>query len=88
MSENENQNDASDVDGRNSEFELYEDSGGEWRWRLVAANGNIIADSGEGYTSEYAARNAAVSLKKEASSASVVVPSSADDRDADNAEDG
>ncbi|GJE16628.1 YegP family protein [Methylobacterium marchantiae] len=30
-------------------FELYRDSGGEWRWRLRVTNGNVIADSGEGY---------------------------------------
>lgn len=22
---------------------------GKWRWRLVSANGNIVADSGQGY---------------------------------------
>jgi uncharacterized protein YegP (UPF0339 family) len=27
----------------------YRDTAGEWRWRLVAANGNLIAESGEGY---------------------------------------
>lgn len=27
----------------------YQDAKGEWRWRLKSANGNIIADSGEGY---------------------------------------
>ncbi|AUX10858.1 hypothetical protein AArcSl_3252 [Halalkaliarchaeum desulfuricum] len=32
-------------------FEVYEDKGGEWRWRLRHQNGNIIADSGEGYAS-------------------------------------
>ncbi|CAO4167610.1 YegP family protein [Methylorubrum populi] len=30
-------------------FELYRDAGGEWRWRLRVQNGNVIADSGEGY---------------------------------------
>ncbi len=30
-------------------FELYRDSSGEWRWRLRVDNGNVIADSGEGY---------------------------------------
>lgn len=30
-------------------FELYRDAGGEWRWRLRVQNGNIIAESGEGY---------------------------------------
>jgi len=32
-------------------FEVYEDSAGQWRWRLVHDNGNIIADGGEGYAS-------------------------------------
>jgi uncharacterized protein YegP (UPF0339 family) len=30
----------------------YKDAKGEWRRRLKAANGRIIADSGEGYKSE------------------------------------
>jgi uncharacterized protein YegP (UPF0339 family) len=42
----------------NAEFEVYEDSGGEYRWRLVHRNGNIIADSGEGYASESGATDA------------------------------
>ena len=29
-------------------FELYR-TGQEWRWRLRHQNGNVIADSGEGY---------------------------------------
>lgn len=29
--------------------ELYKDSADEWRWRVVAQNGNTTADSGEGY---------------------------------------
>ncbi|PSP99579.1 hypothetical protein BRC94_06975 [Halobacteriales archaeon QS_5_70_17] len=31
-------------------FEVFRDRAGEWRWRLVHCNGNIIATSGEGYT--------------------------------------
>ncbi len=31
-------------------FTVYKDNADEWRWRLVASNGNIVADSGEGYT--------------------------------------
>lgn len=27
----------------------YQDASGEWRWKLKAANGRILADSGEGY---------------------------------------
>lgn len=30
-------------------FETYLDTHVEWRWRLRANNGKIIADSGEGY---------------------------------------
>lgn len=30
-------------------FEIYTDLAGEFRWRLVAANGKIVADCGEGY---------------------------------------
>jgi uncharacterized protein len=30
-------------------FELYRDAAGEYRWRLRHENGNVIADSGEGY---------------------------------------
>ena len=30
-------------------FEIFKDASGEFRWRLKAANGQIVADSGEGY---------------------------------------
>ena len=30
-------------------FHIYRDAKGEYRWRLRAANGKVIADSGEGY---------------------------------------
>lgn len=30
-------------------FHVYADTGGYWRWRLLAANNRTIADSGEGY---------------------------------------
>ena len=30
-------------------FELHKDHAGEWRWRLRATNGNVVADSAEGY---------------------------------------
>ncbi len=33
-------------------YYLYKDSRGEWRWRLEAANGNTLADSGEGYKNQ------------------------------------
>jgi uncharacterized protein YegP (UPF0339 family) len=43
-------------------FEVYEDEAGEFRWRLVAANDKIIADSGEGYVSQFNAERAVESL--------------------------
>lgn len=31
-------------------FELYKDVAGQWRWRLKAANGEVVATSGgDGY---------------------------------------
>jgi len=39
--------------------EVYCDAAGEWRWRRVAPNGEIIADSGEGYTRKFDALQAA-----------------------------
>ena len=32
------------------ETEFYQGLDGDWRWRVRAANGNILADSSEGYT--------------------------------------
>ncbi|MCU4717301.1 HVO_2922 family protein [Halapricum hydrolyticum] len=51
-------------------FELYEDSAGQWRWRLVHDNGNVIADSGEGYSSKQKARQGIDSVKGNAGPAS------------------
>lgn len=39
-------------------YEIYEDSRGEWRWRLRAANGRVIADGGEGYSRRDSCRRA------------------------------
>lgn len=54
-------------------FEVYLDNADEWRWRLVAANGNIIADSGEGYQSKQGAQRGIESVKKGAPRAEVEV---------------
>nr|WP_254525465.1 amphi-Trp domain-containing protein [Natrinema caseinilyticum] len=56
---------------RTSRFEVYEDSAGEWRWRLVHWNGNIVADSGEGYVSRSNAERAARSVIRSASTATI-----------------
>jgi uncharacterized protein YegP (UPF0339 family) len=39
--------------------EVYQDDKGEWRWRRVAPNNEIVADSGEGYTRRADAERAA-----------------------------
>ena len=52
-------------------FELYRDRKKEWRFRLKASNGKIIAIS-EAYTTERAARNGIESVRSNALSAPVV----------------
>ena len=48
----------------NPRFELYTDGAGEWRWRLVATNEEIIATSGEGYVSKQGAKRGIASVKR------------------------
>jgi hypothetical protein len=52
-------------------FEVYADSKGEFRFRLKAPNGEVIAVS-EGYTSKSACMNGIESVKKNAPKATVV----------------
>ena len=44
-------------------FQYYQATDG-WRWRLVARNGKIIADSGEAYVSERKVRAACWRLQE------------------------
>ena len=55
-----------------AKFELYKDKKGEFRWRLVASNGQAIASSGEGYTTLSNAKAGIESVKKNAATAAVV----------------
>lgn len=43
-------------------FEIYKDKAGEYRWRLYASNGRLIAAS-EGYTTLEACENGISSLR-------------------------
>lgn len=52
-------------------FEVFQDRASEWRWRLVAANGNIIADSGEGYTSKQGVKRGIDSVKRSVEEAEI-----------------
>ncbi len=56
---------------KHPKFELYNDKAGEFRFRLKASNGEIIAVS-EGYTTKAAALNGIASVKKNAPDAEVV----------------
>ena len=55
-----------------AKFELYKDKGGQFRWRLRHENGNIIADSGEGYTTKANALNGIESVKTNCRAADIV----------------
>lgn len=62
------------VDGfetlKNPKFEIYKDKAGEFRFRLKATNGQIIA-VGEGYKAIAGCRNGIESVKKNAPDAAI-----------------
>ena len=47
-------------------FEVYKDKAGEFRWRLRAANSQIIATSGDGYKEKRSCLSAVESVKRDA----------------------
>ncbi|QLH84961.1 DUF1508 domain-containing protein [Halosimplex pelagicum] len=53
-------------------FEIFEDSAGEYRWRLVASNDEIIADGGQGFASERGARDSVERVREYADEASAL----------------
>ena len=55
-----------------AKFELYKDTKAEYRWRLVASNGQTIATSGEGYKAKESAKAGIESVKKNAPAAEIV----------------
>ena len=56
-----------------SRFELYEDRGGAWRWRLRHRNGNLVASSGEGYTRKHNAQKGIASVRRDALGATTLL---------------
>jgi len=52
-------------------FELYKDKSGEFRFRLKAGNGEVIATSSESYGTKAAAMNGIDSIKRNAAEANV-----------------
>ncbi len=57
---------------KNPKFELYADKRGEFRFRLKAANGQIIA-VGEGYKAKASCKNGIASIVKNAPEAAIVI---------------
>jgi len=55
----------------NPKFEMYEDKAGEFRFRLKARNGQVIATS-EGYKTKAACENGIASVAKNAPEAEIV----------------
>ena len=55
----------------NPKFEVYKDKAGEFRFRLKARNGQIIA-TGEGYKAKASCLNGIESIKKNAPEAEIV----------------
>ncbi|MFT4136873.1 YegP family protein [Microbacterium sp.] len=52
-------------------FELWVDKGGDWRFNLKAANGQVIATS-QGYSAKASALNGIESVKTNAPGAEIV----------------
>ncbi|HQY32419.1 DUF1508 domain-containing protein [Actinotalea sp.] len=52
-------------------FTIYKDAKGEFRFRIVATNGNILASS-QGYSAKASAQNAIDRIRSDAADAAVV----------------
>ncbi|RKD97922.1 YegP family protein [Halopiger aswanensis] len=53
-------------------FQVYEADSGEWRWRLIDEDGNVLADSGEEHASRSEAAEAMMTLKEQAPDAELL----------------
>lgn len=59
--------------GKKPRVQIYRDKGGEWRWRLRAANAKIVCDSAEGYKTRHGAVQAVEALYRILAAAEIVV---------------
>ena len=55
-----------------TKFEVYKDNKGNYRWRLLAQNGEPVASSGEGFSEKRTAMNAVKKLKEWSNTENVV----------------
>lgn len=51
-------------------FEIHKDAAGEYRFRIIASNGNILASS-QGYSQKQSAKDAIASIQQRAADAAV-----------------
>ena len=58
-------------DGKGLKFEIYEDGKGTFRWRLKAANGQVIGTSGQGYKDKRDCKKGVETIMAGAASATV-----------------
>jgi uncharacterized protein YegP (UPF0339 family) len=68
-----------DLRASESQFELYEDRGGAWRWRLRHQDGGIIASSSEGHATHDDAQRAMQAIRRDAHGATVLRVESEED---------
>ncbi|WP_265108111.1 DUF1508 domain-containing protein [Halosolutus halophilus] len=68
----EQANEADLIEFENAAFQVYEADDGEWRWRLIDEDGNVLADSGEEHTSRSEAAEAMMTLKEQAPDAELL----------------
>jgi uncharacterized protein len=54
-----------------SKFQIYKDRKGEYGWRLRARNGEIIADSNEGYSRKASCKHGIDLVREQAAGAAV-----------------
>jgi uncharacterized protein YegP (UPF0339 family) len=62
---------ASELRAAGATFEIYQDARGEYRWRLKAANGQVIATAGQGYKAKADCRHGIEVVQKEAPNAKI-----------------
>ena len=60
------------IEFEHAAFQVYEADDGEWRWRLIDEDGNVLADSGEEHTSRSEAAEAMMTLKEQAPDAELL----------------
>jgi uncharacterized protein YegP (UPF0339 family) len=62
---------AADEEKSGATFQVYKDKAEKYRWRLVTANKNVIATSGQGYADKRGCMSGIESLKKNAPTAKI-----------------